>query len=94
MPSIRLRRDRASDWSKANPVLGNGEPGYETDTGKMKIGDGDTRWNDLNYFVRDPTLENLPVSQQDLTNHVNADEPHPVYDDGPSLMLLYQNAKA
>ena len=33
------------------------------------------------------------VSQDDLHNHVISPTPHPVYDDGPSLSLLYQNAK-
>lgn len=28
-----------------------------------------------------------------LNEHINADEPHPAYDDGPSLFLLYENAK-
>lgn len=29
----------------------------------------------------------------DLTGHINSETPHPVYDDGISLVLLYQNAK-
>ena len=29
----------------------------------------------------------------DLAEHVDSPLPHPVYDDGPSLELLYQNAK-
>ncbi len=28
-----------------------------------------------------------------LNAHVNSETPHPVYDDGPSLALLYENAK-
>lgn len=28
-----------------------GEPGYETDTGKMKIGNGQTPWNSLPYYM-------------------------------------------
>lgn len=28
-----------------------------------------------------------------LSEHINADEPHPVYDDGPDLTILYENAK-
>lgn len=28
-----------------------------------------------------------------LLTHVNDETPHPVYDDGPSLVLLYENAK-
>lgn len=28
-----------------------------------------------------------------LIDHVDSPTPHPVYDDGPSLALLYENAK-
>ena len=46
------RRDTASDWTTANPTLLNGEPGYETDTGKFKLGDGSTAWTGLPYLSR------------------------------------------
>lgn len=46
---IQIRRDTAANWSAANPVLGQGEEGYETDTGKIKLGDGTTAWNSLGY---------------------------------------------
>lgn len=39
---IQLRRDTAANWSTYNPTLSAGEPGFETDTGKLKIGDGRT----------------------------------------------------
>jgi Major tropism determinant N-terminal domain len=47
---IKLRRDTAANWTATNPVLAQGEPGYETDTGYMKIGDGATAWVSLDYF--------------------------------------------
>lgn len=47
---IQIRRDTASSWQSVNPVLAEGEIGYETDTKKIKIGDGTTAWNDLPYF--------------------------------------------
>lgn len=46
---IQLRRDTAADWTAANPILADGEEGYEKDTGKRKIGDGVTAWNALSY---------------------------------------------
>jgi len=46
---IQLRRDTASNWASINPTLAQGEPGYETDTGKIKYGDGSTAWNSLDY---------------------------------------------
>lgn len=47
---IQIRRDTAADWTTNNPVLAEGEPGYETDTGKIKYGDGSTAWNSLAYW--------------------------------------------
>jgi len=46
---ILLRRDTAATWTSENPVLGEGEIGYETDTGYIKIGDGTTAWTSLAY---------------------------------------------
>jgi hypothetical protein len=48
---IQIRRGTASQWTSANPTLAAGEQGYETDTGKMKIGDGSTAWNSLAYAI-------------------------------------------
>jgi hypothetical protein len=47
---IKLKRGLSSEWSQLNPVLKLGEPGYEKDTKKLKIGDGVTLWNDLPYI--------------------------------------------
>lgn len=47
---IQNRRGTASEWTAANPTLASGEIGYETDTGKFKIGDGSTAWSSLGYF--------------------------------------------
>jgi microcystin-dependent protein len=49
---IQLRRDVASDWAAINPILASGEPGVETDTGKLKIGNGVAAWNSLPYFTQ------------------------------------------
>jgi hypothetical protein len=46
---IQLRRDISVNWARANPVLADGEPGHETDTGRFKIGDGKKSWKDLPY---------------------------------------------
>lgn len=48
---IQLRRDTAANWTTANPVLGSGQPGIETDTGKWKVGDGVTAWASLAYMA-------------------------------------------
>lgn len=50
---IQFKRGLASAWTSANPVLYIGECGFETDTGKLKVGDGTTAWNSLSYFFGD-----------------------------------------
>jgi hypothetical protein len=47
---IILRRDSSTNWESNDPVLLSGEPGYETDTGKLKIGDGSSLWSSLDYY--------------------------------------------
>ncbi len=48
---LQIRRDAAADWTSANPTLLEGEIGYETDTGSMKIGDGSSDWATLAYWT-------------------------------------------
>jgi Major tropism determinant N-terminal domain len=48
---IQIRRGLAATWTGLNPTLAAGEMGLETDTKKMKIGDGATAWNSLRYRI-------------------------------------------
>jgi hypothetical protein len=48
---IQFRRGKAAFWDSENPILRDGEPGYEKDTRKLKIGDGVTHWRELPYLV-------------------------------------------
>jgi hypothetical protein len=48
---IQMRQGTATEWTTANPILANGENGYETDTKKFKIGDGTSTWSALDYFT-------------------------------------------
>jgi hypothetical protein len=50
---IKLRRGTASEWNSINPILKEGEPGFEIDTGKLKIGNGSGVWTDLAYLAGD-----------------------------------------
>ena len=54
---IKIRRDEFANWENINPILYLAEQGYETDTRKMKIGDGRRRYLDLPYFGE--TLETI-----------------------------------
>jgi hypothetical protein len=46
---IQTRRGTAASWTSTNPTLAAGEIGFESDTGKIKIGTGSTAWNALAY---------------------------------------------
>lgn len=83
---FQLRRGTAAEWAAKNPLLLEDEPGFESDTGRYKFGDGLTAWNDLAYVEPE-------VSITGLDEHINSPDPHPEYDDGTSLLLRYQNAK-
>jgi hypothetical protein len=48
--TIKLRQGTAAAWTTANPILASGEFGYETDTTKLKIGNGTATWSALSYW--------------------------------------------
>lgn len=51
--TFQFKRGLSENWTAKNPILSAGEPGFESDTYKLKIGDGSTAWNDLEYFDGD-----------------------------------------
>ena len=53
--TFKVRRGLAEIWTQYGDkvILAEGEPGYELDTHKLKIGDGKKNWNEL------PLSENL-----------------------------------
>jgi hypothetical protein len=55
---IKLRRDTAANWVLEDPILAEGEPGYETDTGLLKLGDGATTWLNLSYLNNNSIQDN------------------------------------
>jgi hypothetical protein len=48
---MQQRRGTSEQWTLANPILSEGELGFETDNSQFKIGDGVNQWDDLAYFV-------------------------------------------
>lgn len=63
---FQFKRGAAQAWTDKNPILFAGEPGYELDTGLLKIGNGATAWNDLPYyngqFTISPDGESLQIN--------------------------------
>ena len=56
---IQVKRGTAAGWTSANPTLNAGEIGFETDTKKMKVGDGSTAWTSLTYTVTDGDISGV-----------------------------------
>ena len=44
----------AAEWQAQNPILQRGEIGVVQDSNLFKVGDGITRWNDLDYATGQP----------------------------------------
>ena len=44
---IQLRRDTTANWANVNPILSDGEMGYDIVTNEIRIGDGSTAWTGL-----------------------------------------------
>ena len=56
---IKMRRDTAANWTTANPILADGELGFEKDTKCYKMGDGVTSWNDLDSSYDDSYIRQM-----------------------------------
>jgi len=59
---LQLRADTAANWTANNPVLLANELGRETDTGKIKIGNGSTAWSSLAYQPFGAQITNADIS--------------------------------
>lgn len=58
---LQLRQDTTENWNSANPILLEGEMGYDTDTKQFKIGNGINSWNTLDYYK-------IPINYNDIDN--------------------------
>ena len=95
-----LRGGTATEWNEKNPILREKEPGVETNTGRFKIGDGHTFWEDLPYYVNQDAVAVMiseamanaePISSEQVTQIVTEVKSQLTL---PDLVLYYQNKKA
>lgn len=56
---FKLRRGTQATWASQNPILASGEPGFETDTFRGKIGNGIAAWADLPYYLAEDDIAAL-----------------------------------
>ena len=64
--TFQLRRGLLATWEKNNPILAAGEPSYVTDKNLLKIGDGTTHWNDLEFLGGNSEIQNLLVDENSV----------------------------
>jgi hypothetical protein len=72
---IQVRRGTTSEWNTANPTLEEGEIGYNSTLGQIKVGDGSTSWGNLDYVVNSAALDTslgsyIPDSEKSAINGV------------------------
>ena len=60
---IKVRRDTSANWGTSNPVLADGEQGFDKTLKQYKTGDGATAWTSLAFDRIDAAqVDNLPAS--------------------------------
>ena len=67
---IKIRRDSSGDFETANTVLADGEIALETDTGKMKVGNGSTAYNSLQFVTEDAARVIFVAMQGTVSGYV------------------------
>ena len=82
---IQTRRGTAASWTSTNPTLAAGEIGFETDTGKFKIGNGSTAWASLAYATNGSAVSPL-TTKGDLYTYSTADARLAVGANGETLV--------
>lgn len=63
---IQFRRDTSANWAAANPVLGTGEPGFDTTLKMFKVGDGSTAWSSLPWAVNGAVINDSSSSTTEV----------------------------
>ena len=83
LATIKIRRDAASNWADADPVLAAGELGIVTDTREAKLGDGFTVFSALPVWLQDVSIAADLLAQLNtaLTDHIDDADIH--YADAP-----------
>ena len=70
---IQIRRDTGGNWYGNNTVLASGELAYETDYKRLKIGDGTTSYNSIDY-IHDPTVTAYLEKIEKMSSNVNIND--------------------
>ena len=71
---LSIRRGSKDQWESENTILLEGEPGWDLDQRRLKIGDGVTPWNDLPYYTTGDSEAPGTLIHDDtvLPEHINS----------------------
>ena len=86
--TFQVKRGTAARWEELNLILNPGEPGFEMDTFKLKIGNGSTPWKELPY-VTDVDISKY-ITIEDI---INGDVILPVATEAIRGVVLSSTAK-
>lgn len=86
--TFQVKRGTAARWEELNPILNPGEPGFEMDTFKLKIGNGSTPWKELPY-INDVDISKY-ITIEDI---INGDVILPVATEAVRGVVLSSTAK-
>ena len=64
---IQMRRGTSSEWNSADPILNEGEIGYNSTLAAFKVGDGETIWSELDYYQTAASITPAEVGAIALT---------------------------
>lgn len=81
MTTIKFRRDNSANWVSINPIPALGEPCYEIDTDKLKIGNGVDHYTDLQY-ITDGGTATIPVASNTTLGGIKVGDNLSVTGDG------------
>jgi hypothetical protein len=87
---IQLRRDTSANWTSINPTLFSGEIGFETNTGKFKIGNGSSVWTSLDYFLDSSDLSGYLTASSASTTYLTQAAASSTYLTQTSASTTYQ----
>lgn len=86
--TFQVKRGTAARWEELNLILNPGEPGFEMDTFKLKIGNGSTPWKELPY-INDVDISKY-ITIEDI---INGDVILPVATEAIRGVVLSSTAK-
>ena len=86
--TFQVKRGTAARWEELNLILNPGEPGFEMDTFKLKIGNGSTPWKELPY-INDVDISKY-ITIEDI---INGDVILPVATEAVRGVVLSSTAK-